>query len=413
MSYFRSCYNTLTDIIVKGKYLGEGLKTIPDDKDKALVTRIVYGVLEKKVQLDYYISCLTSKKPKKALEIILEIGLYCLRYTQIPPYAVCDNAVKLTKDIGKSGAAPFINATLKKSKGYDSIPQDKTERLSVLSSTPLWITKKIVKQYKEKAKDILCYTPDTKGHVRVNGLKTTKDEVEKILLNNGIDFDKTDSGFYVSDSEIIRELFKEGKITYQSESSVKIAELVAKSNPKTVFDVCAAPGGKSIYIYELTKAKVLSQDLHAHRAELIKSYAQRMSADISVSVGDGCVVDEKKISAFDAVLLDAPCSGIGTRYTKPDVLINRQEADIPEFSKTQESLLDVACLYVKTGGALVYSTCTLFYEENERVVERFLAKHKEFRLIDEIKRVPGENSRDGFYAVRLEKFEDVTNGQNA
>ncbi len=353
MSYFRSSYNTLSEIIIGGKYLGEGLKSIPDDKDKPMVTRIVYGVLERRVELEYYLSCLAPKKPKNSIKIVLEIGLYCLRYMDsLPDWAVCDNAVKLVKEIGKSGAAAFVNATLKRAiHATFPMPQDKTERLSIETSTPLWITKKIVKQYKDKAQGILSFRPSTKGHIRVNGLKTTKEQIEKIFVGEKVDYERTDSGFYVSDSETVKKLFRDGMITYQSESSMKIAELVSETNPKTVLDVCSAPGGKSIYIYELTKAKVVAGELHPHRVELIKSYATRMGANIEPVVRDGLVFNKGEEGFYDCVLLDAPCSGIGTRYTKPDVLGNRQESDIPEFAKTQEDLLAVSARYVKSGGS--------------------------------------------------------------
>lgn len=411
MSYIRESYNALHEVFAQGKYLAEALKSIPDGKDKSSAVRIVYGVLEKNVELEYVLSKLVQKKPQKPVYIALKIGLYCLRYMDsIPHYAVCDNTVELVKEIGKAGASAFVNSTLRRAVKYKiTLPEKKEERLSVLTSTPLWITKKIVKQYKDKAQDILSYRPDVRGHVRVNLLKTTKEEIRQKLISGGADFVEGESGFYVSDGECVRSLFLDGYITYQSVSSMKIAELVAEKKPKKVLDVCAAPGGKSVYIYELCQSDIISQDLHAHRVELIKSYASRMGAKLKAVVGDGEVERADYINRFDTVLLDAPCSGIGTRYTKPDVLLNRVESDIPEFCKIQESLLSTSSKYVKGGGYLVYSTCTLFYEENERVVERFLANHTEFFIDGEyMKRLPGEGSEDGFFAVRLKKSENIT-----
>lgn len=405
MSYFKTSYDTLNEVFNLGKYLAEALKSVPQNQEKNLVVRIVYGVLEKNVELEYYLSVLAEKKPQKAVRTILKIALYCLKYMDsIPNYAVCDNAVRLTKEVGKSSVAPFVNATLKRfiREGV-KLPSDKIERLSVKTSTPLWLTKKMVKQYKEDAESILSYTPSTKGHVRVNSLKTTYDKVEKELISSKTEYEKSERGFYVSDSDTVRKLFSSGDITYQSESSMIIAETVAESKPRKILDVCAAPGGKSIYIYELTKGEVVSQDLHEHRVKLIQSYAERMGAKIKAKRADGLTYNPDYKERFDTVLLDAPCSGIGTRYTKPDVLLNREEKDIPEFAKTQQDLLNISKQYVKMGGFIVYSTCTLLYEENERVVERFLGLNPEFRLVYHEKRVPGKNSRDGFYVAKLER----------
>ncbi|MBQ2714343.1 MAG: hypothetical protein IJF76_01790 [Clostridia bacterium] len=403
MSYTKKAYDALYEVFVQGKYLHEALKVIPNDEDKALCVRIVYGVLEKNVELEYVLSKLVQKKPQKTVQIVLKIGLYCLRFlNSIPPYAICDNSVKLVKEIGKAGASSFVNATLRRAVKYDlKLPENKEERLAVKTSTPLWITKKILKQYKDLAEPILSYKCDTRGHVRVNLLKTSKEEIEKEFILKGVDFIESENGFYVSDDSTVRELFIKGFITYQSESSIEIGKLVAKDKPRRVLDVCAAPGGKSVLIYELTKAEVISRDTHSHRVELIKSYADRMGAKICAEVGDGLVEKEEYVEAFDAVLVDAPCSGIGTRYSKPDVLLNRRESDIPEFTLIQEKLLNTSAKYVKRGGVIVYSTCTLFYEENERVVERFLKENEEFSAEQTMKRLPGENSRDGFFAVRL------------
>lgn len=402
--YFKNAYDILHKIYVDGEYVGDSMRLIGEN-DKALVTRLVYGVLERDVELEYYISLLARKSPKKAISIILKLGIYSLMYMDsLPPYAVCDKLVEFTKKLGKRESAPFVNATLKRvSREKLPLPEKKDERLSVLSSTPLWIVKKILKQYKDEGEKILFAEGVKESHVRVNSLRFSKEELEEELKKNGIEYTDSGKGFYVGEHSKLKNLFDEGKITYQSPSSMMIAELCAK-NAKNILDVCAAPGGKSVYMYELTKGKITACDLHFHRVGLIISYAKRMGAKVNAIQADGTVTREEFRDKFDAVLCDVPCSGIGVRYSKPDTILNRKESDIPVLAEMQEKILENSSKYVKSGGTLVYSTCTIFREENERTVERFLLNHEEFTLDEERKILPGINGAEGFYVARLKKI---------
>lgn len=402
--YFKKAYEILYKIYVDGEYVGDSMRLIGEE-DKGLVTRLVYGVLERDVELEYYLSLLARKAPKKAISIILKLGIYSLMYMDsLPAYAVCDKLVDFTKKLGKREVAPFVNATLKRvSREKLPLPEKKDERLSVLTSTPLWIVKKILKQYKEDGEKILYAEGVKESHIRVNLLKFTKVELEQEFKKSGIEYKESERGFYVGEHSKIKDLFDEGKITYQSPSSMMIAELCAEG-AKNILDVCAAPGGKSVYMYELTKGKITACDLHFHRVGLIISYAKRMGAKINAIQLDGREFKEEFENRFDAVLCDVPCSGIGVRYSKPDTLLNRKESDIPELCEMQEEILLNASRYLKSGGSLVYSTCTIFREENERVVERFLDKNKDFILDKEEKVIPGINGSEGFYAARLKKL---------
>ena len=402
MSYFLVAYKALRSIYSDGKYISEVISDIPDNGDKALITRIVYGVVERDVTLSYYISRLVEKPPKPAIRLVLKIGLYCLRYMDaLPEYSVCDNTVRLIKDIGKSSLSGFVNATLKSSVGRDfPLPERREERLSVESSTPLWITKKIIKQYGDRAEAILFNRPTTKTHIRCNTVKWSTDEFAEYFK----DFEKSDvGGVYARPTDEIKQLFKAGKITYQSPQSVKIARMALVGKPERILDVCSAPGGKSVYMSEYSGKSVTAFDIHPHRVELVKRYAERMSVKVDAVVQDATVFVPKHAELYDVVLADVPCSGIGVRYSKPDVLLNREEKDIPELRKVQEQILDVSARYVKVGGALVYSTCTVFEEENERAVERFLNSHPEFSIEERMKSVPGVNGDEGFFAVRIRR----------
>lgn len=398
---FKSAYDILHRVYIDGEFVGDSMRLLPEE-NKGLVTRLVYGVLERETELAYYISQMTRRSPKKQIGVILRLGLYAISYMDsIPNYAVCNELVELTKKLGKRESAPFVNATLKSfiHKKPD-LPQKREERLSVLSSTPLWITKKILKQYKDDAEKILFAEGETGSHIRANLLKFSNVELKKVLDEKGIGYRLSDKGFYVDEHSAISNLFEEGKITYQSPSSMIIAELCA-DGAKNILDVCSAPGGKSVYMYELTKGKITSCDLHFHRVGLIISYAKRMGAKLNAVQMDGTQFNKDFEDKFDSVLCDVPCSGIGVRYSKPDTLINRQESDIPELCQIQQKILENASKYVKVGGKLVYSTCTIFREENQRVVERFLDAHENFELDKELAIIPGINGNDGFYLARL------------
>ena len=313
---------------------------------------------------------------------------------------MCDNAVKLVKAIGKPHLSGFINATLKRSIGKSFVPQDKVERLSVDTSTPLWITKKVVKQYKDDATTILSHKPTTKTHARCNSLKWDKSEFCEYFK----DFEQSEvGGVYVEPNDGIKSLFSDGKITYQSPYSMKICTLAVEGEGKKILDTCSAPGGKSIYMSELTNSTITAFDIHPHRVELIKKYSSRMGAKVDAVVQDATEFISKYAEIFDVVLCDVPCSGIGVRYSKPDVLLNRQESDIPELCKLQESILDTSSRYVKVGGVVVYSTCTIFEEENERVIKRFIQSHPEFSVEKVMKSTPGVNGDEGFFAVKLRR----------
>lgn len=398
---FKKAYDILHKVYIDGEFVGDSMRLLSGD-DKAIVTRLVYGVLERDTELSYYLSQMTRKAPKKQISIILKLGMYSILYMDsLPNYAICNELVDFTKKLGKRESAPFVNATLKSFiKNKPELPQKREERLSILSSTPLWITKKILKQYGEDGEKILFAEGEKGSHIRANLLKFSNAELKAVLDQNNIVYRESEKGFYVEEHGSIYNLFEEGKITYQSPSSMIIAEECANS-AQNILDVCSAPGGKSVYMYELTQGKITSCDLHFHRVGLIISYAKRMGAKLNATQMDATVFNPKFDSKFDSVLCDVPCSGIGVRYSKPDTLINRQESDIPALCEIQEKIIENCAKYVKPKGKLIYSTCTIFREENQRVVQRFLDKNDNFTLEKELAILPGINGKDGFYLAKL------------
>ncbi len=356
-------------------------KTLSDCKkqDKALITKIVYGVLDNDIKLEYVISRKVKKFPKGDTLLYLKIGAYCLMELSIPVYAVVNDVAELSKLSGDRRTVGFVNATLKAvaadAKNFDDYPKEETERLSVQYSYPLWAVKKLVKDYGlQTATQIVQFHSDHKTTVRFVRPLTTQqvaqrfDEAEPTLFEDAFAV-KGNVPPYSDDC------------TQQSLASMAIARICAALTPNegSFLDCCAAPGGKSVYFKQLKPlSEVTSCDLHAHRVELIQSYARRMNVSLKTVCRDMTLPFEEWTEKFDAVLCDVPCSGFGVLDSRPDIKLFRENKDISELMKLQYAILSNCSDFVKKGGSLVYSTCTLFDNENGQNVRKFLKEHDDF-----------------------------------
>ena len=360
-------YLILSKVYSGGKYLKQAIAETPAEPlNKARTVRICYGVLEKDVCLGYIISQNTRTTPKAAVRLILKIALYMLEFMGKHDYMVVDSAVELCKKLGKGGAAGFINSFLR-SYTLPPLPERADEALSVRCSAPLWLVKRIKRSYKGEAEAIL--TAPSKGL----SVRFVRGE-EKYLSAPHTDtpFD----GVYIFPNFVRDEGFFAGDYTFQSVGSVAICNVVEPCD--SLLDACAAPGGKSVYLAEKC-GKVTATELHPHRKQLIEEYVRRMGAhNVAAEVGDATVFNPAFGGAFDAVLCDCPCSGTGVINENPDILLNRREEDIASLSATQRAILDNCARYVKKGGRLYYSTCSVLPEENDSVVHAFSESHPEF-----------------------------------
>ena len=349
-------------------------------QDKALITKIVYGVLDNDVKLEYIISRHVKKMPKGDTLVYLKIGVYCLMDLSLPVYAVVNDVAELSKLSGDKRVVGFVNATLKNIsqniRDFNDYPTDDLSRISIEYSYPTWAFSKLIKDYgKDVATQIVSYRLDPKTTVRF----ACKTDAKTVSEKYGVTAEPTvfDDAFYVkgalpNDS---------GDYTAQSLSSMAIARICANilNDGDNFLDCCAAPGGKSVYVKQLCKnAKVTSCELHPHRVELIGSYVKRMGVQLEARCQDMTEYVSEFEQAFDVTLIDAPCSGFGVLDTRPDVKLFRQNVDISELMKVQYALLDNCCNYVKVGGHLVYSTCTVFDNENGQNIRKFLKNHDNF-----------------------------------
>ena len=389
-----------------------------DARDKGFVNEIVLGVLRNKIYLDYVIQSFSKIKLKKLNPYVLQIlrsGAYQILFMdKIPDSAACNEAVKLAEKKAHS-AKGFVNGVLRSiSRGKNDLKDiggNDEERLSLIYSCPLWLTEKLLLQYgKDVCVEIL--KDSLKPHptfIRVNSLKTNKEELEKLLKNEGTDASlekdvdgclKINGALNVSASD----LYKNGYYTIQNINSQRTVQALNPKSGDFVIDMCAAPGGKTTHMAECMKnvGNIKAFDIYEHKIKLIEALKNRLGITcIDEEVWNSQEVKNEYINMADCVLADVPCSGIGVIHRKPDIKYNRKESDIEELTKVQKKILDTASKYVKVGGSLVYSTCTILKEENENITDGFLKMNNNFEKKFEKLYLAHKTGGSGFYICKM------------
>lgn len=369
IGYYYDAYVILNKIYSEGAYLKQAvLKTPIEEKNRKITVKIVYGVLDKDIELGYYIKKLCDKNPKLHIRTILKISMYLMEYMDKPPYTVIDNAVELTKKLGKKGASGFVNAVLRKfSTDKPKLPENKNENFSVKYSYPLFASKELINDYGEDVAAKIASYEDTGAYIRFS-----VDTGEEYLKERAYEYKKTpfDKLFYVKNFTMDEGFYK-GIYTFQNIGSVSICDIVGGGD--NLLDACAAPGGKSVLLSEKFD-RVTSVDIHPHRVELISDYAKRMKRhNITAVCADSQKHNPDFTDKFDAVLCDVPCSGFGVAFESPDIKLNREESSIEELNKIQLSIIKTCSDYVKPGGFLYYSTCSIFNRENQVIIDEFMS----------------------------------------
>ena len=361
-------YLILTKVYRDGKYLKQAISETPiEPVNKARTVKICYGVLEKDIYLEHILGANTKKAPKSSVKIILKIALYMLEFMSKHDYMVVDSAVELVKKTGKDGASGFVNALLRSYK-IPPLPERADEKLSIECSAPLWLVKKVKRSYKGETAQILTATSEGVCVRFVKG-------AEKYLDREHISTPFKDT--YIFKNFMRDEGFDSGDYTFQSVGSIAICSVISPC--EKLLDACAAPGGKSVLLTQKC-GEVTACELHSHRVELINSYAQRMGVEVNAVQADSSRFNPEYENRFDGVLCDVPCSGTGVINENPDIKLFRKEEDIKSLNEIQLAILENCSRYVKDGGALYYSTCSVLPEENDSVVYSFLEKHPEYKL---------------------------------
>ncbi len=360
----------LTKIYSDGAHVKQALAdTYIEEQYRSRTVKIVYGVLENDGYFDFCIRHYAPKAPKLAVRTILKISLYMLLFMEKKRYMVTDCAVDLCKKLGKSGVSGFVNAFLRR---FDRAAVDsgiKEEHIRL--SYPAYAYKMLQAEYGERAKAIAAAKS---AGVSVRFLSGEEKYLEK--PHTATPFAKN----YIFENFVRDEGFDEGKYTFQSVGSIAICNVVAPC--ESLLDACAAPGGKSVLLAEKCK-RVTSFELHPHRVELIGQYKRRMGVEnIEELQKDSSVFDSAYEEKFDAVLCDAPCTGFGTVSENPDIKIFRKAEDFAAIGKAQREILSTVARYVKKGGALYYSTCSIFRAENDGIIAEFLKAHAEYEVAE-------------------------------
>ena len=368
------------------------------EKDIGLISEIVYGTITWKLTLDEIIKKYSKIRLKKiSLWIlnILRIGIYQIIFLdKIPKSAAVNESVNLAKRYGHNASSNFVNAILRKVEKSDyedffEIEND-IERISKTTSMPEWIIEELLKEKTLEEVNEICINSNKRPKVciRVNRLKTNKEELKKVLENKQIN-----SNYGIIDGFLILEKaknlenleeFKNGEFTIQDEAAGLIPLILNPQENEIVLDACSSPGGKTTYMAEMmgNKGKIEAWDIHEHRTKLVEKTAERLGITIvETNVKDATIYDEKYKNKFDKILLDVPCLGIGVLKRKPDIKWQRKKEDIQEISKIQKDILQNCSKYLKKGGELVYSTCSILKEENEKIIEDFLAKNNNFEIV--------------------------------
>jgi len=421
--------------------LDQALKaTTLNERDRALLTELTYGTLRWRGNIDGQLSRYLRQplaKTDPLIRNLLRVSVYQLRFlNKIPDYAAVDEAVELARNHSGGKSAGFVNAVLRNFlRGKDRViglapKAESVAGLAVTYSHPEWLVKRWIDEFGAEAAKTLMRANNERATLvlRVNYLKCTKEKLLDRFLEAGIKAEATQwspQGISVLSGPAVDKLpgFAEGYFQIQGEASQLVTYLVSPLSGERILDACAAPGGKSTHVGEFMKdeGELVAIDISARGIAKIRENAARLglkslrvlSADASAELAD------KFRKPYDRVLVDAPCSGLGTLRGHPEIKWHRDENDIRRLSRLQSKILSRVAGYLKPGGVLVYATCTLSREENEEIVESFLAHHKEFELEDAARYLPGQathmvrekyfvalphrDNTDGFFAARMRK----------
>ncbi len=398
----RVALQVLSDVHKEGAYAALALqnrltaaKLSP--ADRRLATSIVYSTLEQQLQIDFALDRLMEHPTTDLVQrdILRLSACQILFHDRVPDSAAVNEAGNIARLMAMEGTVGFLNGVLRNLvRGKEEIPwpkkeEDLREYLHIMGSTPLWLVDKLIAVYgEETAEKIVMYRPEEHDMVaRPNLMKLTDEAFESLLAGKAWRW-KPGVAPHAYLLGGVTELaldndYRAGNFSVQGQSSILAAEAMQVAPGMRVLDVCAAPGGKACYMAETMQGtgRVYAWELHEKRAMLLESAKRRLKLDnLRISVRDATEPKPDFEGAMDGVLLDAPCTGLGVLAEKPDLKYRLKEEDITAIAAVQKKLLDTVCAYVKPGGTLVYSTCSILPEENSEQIKTFLKDHPSFSL---------------------------------
>jgi 16S rRNA (cytosine967-C5)-methyltransferase len=401
----------LDEVLLSGEYT---------TKDRALITRLVYGTLENRIYLDWVInrfSNIGQNRISPWIYNILRLSVFQLVFLdRVPAFAVVNEGVKLANKYEGKRATGFVNGILRsiiRNPDRTTVPADSMSpitHMSIKYSHPEWMIRCWSEAFGTDFTARLCRANNEVPSVtiRANTLKCTRDELNKILTKEGL---KVGNGRYSPNSLIIEQgfipskskAFLDGLYYIQDESSMLAVEVLDPHPVQLVVDLCSAPGGKATYAAQLMGdyGRVVARDISPSKLSLIEENCKRLGIrSVKAEVYDAIESDQAMVKKADRVLVDAPCSGLGTIRRRPDIKWNKEWEQIKELSCLQRTMLDNGSRFVKPGGELVYSTCTVMPMENEQVFCSFLNDNPCFEAVDLTKYLPevlwNDTARKGY-----------------
>jgi 16S rRNA (cytosine967-C5)-methyltransferase len=404
-----------------------------DPRDAALVTELCYGATRRRLGLDRVIAGFSDRK-LPALEdrvlAALRVGSYQIFFSRVPRRAAVSETVEGLKQLGLSRASGFVNAVLRKVAGVESIPlppeSDLVEHLSVRESHPRWLVERWLRRHGRAGAEAMLAASNESPPVtvRTNTRAGTREALGALFAEAGLEAIPTARspvGFRLPSPGPVEDLvgYAEGRFQVQDEAAQLVGLYSAIPEGARVMDACAAPGGKACHLAETHQ--VLAVDLYPAKLEKIRSEARRLRLEnrIEVLAHDATEPFPDSIGTVDAVLLDAPCTGLGTLRRHPELRWRREEADLARLATLQRRILERCQAVVPPGGLLVYAVCSTEPEEGQDQVELFLRSHPDFTVETPalaerlgwplsqgaLRTLPGPEGMDGFYAARLRRLE--------
>ncbi len=407
------------------------------DQDRRFITELVYGIVKSGDTLLRIMKRFVNRPLNKIDSVIINIlrlGIYQIVFMdKVPESAACNESVNLAKKFSNQGAAKFVNGVLRnlirQPEKYAMPTGNKAAELAIREQHPLWLVKKFIHTFGSEAAIALCKFDNANAPLvlRTNTLKTTRPQLLQQLssLNCECTASKlTPEGIICTAHSSLSKLapLQNGLAQVQDESSMLVAHVVAPQPDDFIIDTCSAPGGKTTHLAALmqNRGKIIAGDIYEHKLKLIAENAARLGIDIiETKLLDARKVGELYPQKADKVLVDAPCSGLGVLRRKPDSRWNKSPELLQELPPLQLEILESAAAAVKPQGVLVYSTCTILPEENDNIVNSFLAKHPDFTLDDinsflpfkrkhknsskTLQLLPYKDNTDGFFIARLRK----------
>ena len=399
-----------------------------DKQQRAFITRVTEGTLENMIEIDYIIDQFSNTKVKKMKPIIRTIirsAVYQLKYMDsVPDSAVCNEAVKLAAKRGFYNLKGFVNGVLRNvSRNMDKIKypseKDTIPYLSVKYSMPEWILEKWLDVYDVETvetmlKDFLVEKPTS---IRCNLNMISGEELKEMLENVGVKVEDNPLlpyAYYISGYDYLGALesFEKGYFQVQDVSSMMVSEWADPKEGDHIIDVCAAPGGKSLHLADKLQGsgQVIARDLTEYKVDLIRENIERSRmTNIIAEVQDATKLCEESVGSADILIADLPCSGLGVLGKKTDLKYKMTKETQNDLVGLQRQILRVVQTYVKPGGKLVYSTCTINKGENEENTEWFLQQFPEYELVKQKQMLPGIDGSDGFYIALFVKKADQEN----